>query len=86
MAKPKKDKAATPQPTINPPGKMRRRGHGPQSPVDEPRGVTRLREALELSADVPVEQVCEDAAVEIETLRTKQTAEFSPRPKLSEVV
>lgn len=90
MSKQKKIKPAPeesqPQPKIKPPGVIRPGGHGPHSPVDQPFGVEKLRRTLQLSDNVPLDRLCEDAAAEIENLRSKKPQEFQPRPKLSEVV
>ena len=44
--------------------------YGPQRPVQVKHGADRLRAVLELSADVDLDRLCEDAASEIEYLRT----------------
>lgn len=43
--------------------------HGPRGPRVQRYGLDRLREALRLSSEVPLEEVCEDAALELERLR-----------------
>jgi len=41
--------------------------HGPQTPVEtKPYGVPHLRRVLELSAEVPVGELCEEAALRVE--------------------
>ena len=48
----------------------RLRGHGPQQPVKRPLfGADRLREVLGASTDVPVAELCETAATEVQKLR-----------------
>ena len=55
-----------------PPGRVGGLGHGADKPVETPYGVAHLREVMKLSADVPIERVCEDAAMEIERLTANQ--------------
>ena len=53
--------------------------HGPQRPLRRSRfGVGRLRAVLGVSAETGVEQLCEDAAQEIEELRGVETAIDEP--------
>lgn len=62
----------TDAPTGRPSGHVRRRGHGLQGgPIGKPLGVQHLREVMNLSVNVGLENLCEEAAVELQTLRTK---------------
>ena len=55
---------------IGPLHPARLRGHGPQQPVKRPLfGADRLREVLGASTDVPIAELCETAATEVERLR-----------------
>ena len=60
-------------PVVDPPGRVRteeeRMAIGPSKSEPELRGSARLRAALKLSSNVPIEQLCDDAAWEIEKLR-----------------
>lgn len=56
--------------SIAPPGVVRGAGHGRAQPLQTPYGVAHLRHLLELSPEVPVEQVAEEAAWLIEKLRS----------------
>lgn len=67
-----KAKAKAEAKAVKPPGRVRGSGHGPQEAVKTEFGIAHLRHVLTLSGDVPIENVCEDAAVEIETLRRKE--------------
>jgi len=74
MARSKKpEPPATPQdattlspasPTDPPPAK-----HGPAGPPRVLYGFASLRAVMKLSADVPIEQVCQEAALELASLR-----------------
>lgn len=58
---------------VGPPGRVRSGGHGPQSgPVSTTVGAAKLRALLELSPTCDVDQVCDDAAREIEHLRNRE--------------
>lgn len=56
------------------PGVVRGKGHGPPGPVEALYGVAHLRRVLNLSAEVHIERVCQDAAVELEELRKEPSA------------
>ncbi len=56
------------------PGVVRNKGHGPSGPVEVLYGVNHLRRVLDVSADVNIQRLCEDAAVELEELRKEPTA------------
>jgi hypothetical protein len=43
--------------------------HGPAGPPRTLYGFASLRAAMKLSADVPIEQVCQEAALELASLR-----------------
>ena len=59
-----------PPPRIQPTGRVRKGGHGLQSgPSVKLAGRERLRALMGLSANVSLDNVCEDAAAEIESLR-----------------
>lgn len=47
-------------------------GKEPAAQQEGLRGVSRLRKTMRLSMEVPVERLCDDAAQEIETLRTQK--------------
>jgi len=59
---------ATARPAITPPGRvLSRTAHGPAGPADPPADlVTRFRQALHLSADVPPPQVFAEALARLE--------------------
>ena len=70
----KKEKKSDPVPTaplIRPPAKIGSSGHGPGDgkPQSEMHGSAKLRSVLSLSANVGVEQVCDEAATMIDQLR-----------------
>ena len=46
-----------------------RERHGPQAPARNLHGLARLRAAMNLSPDVSMDDVCDDATTELETLR-----------------
>ena len=56
--------AAPASPTDPPPAK-----HGPAGPPRVLYGFASLRAVMKLSADVPIEQVCQEAALELAGLR-----------------
>lgn len=60
------------EPTEGPPGRVGNLGHGAREPVATPYGADHLRQVLNLSADVPFQRLCEDAAAAIEELRGNQ--------------
>ena len=64
-----------PRPAIRPPATIGSSGHGPGDgkPRSELHGSARLRSVLSLSANVAIEQVCDEAATMIETLRNTET-------------
>ena len=45
--------------------------HGPQAPRPKPYGVDRLRAAMNLSTDVSIPDLCDQAARELESLRDR---------------
>jgi len=57
-----------PPPGFKPPGAVRTPGHGARQPLVSLYGIDHLRDVLKLSAEVPVDRVCEDAANKIEAL------------------
>ena len=68
-------------PLIRPPAKIGSSGHGPGDgkPQSEMHGSAKLRSVLSLSANVAVEQVCDEAATMIEFLRRAKTAADTAR-------
>jgi len=69
--KPKKTspKSEAPDSGVSPPGVVGGQGHGMSSPIDAPFGLSHLRDVLRLSADVPQDKVCQEAALDIKRLR-----------------
>lgn len=61
MAKTRRRKAPDPAEPI----------HGPARPPSVPFGLAHLRKALSLSAEISVDRLAEDAAIEIESLRAQ---------------
>ncbi|HNQ24736.1 MAG TPA: hypothetical protein PKK06_16765 [Phycisphaerae bacterium] len=65
-----RDRESEPVTIVAPPSRSLRRGHGPQQPVKQPPfGADRLRQVLGASTDVPLAELCETAASEVERLR-----------------
>ncbi len=68
-----KAKPVKPLAPIDPPGTVLKPGvHGPQKATRRATGSDRLRKAMQLSGDVPIETVCDEAAREIEALRANR--------------
>ena len=78
MARPKGKKTATPSradpaPPLDQspsPGVTPRVLHGPRRPAPVLSGVDRLRQVMGLSSEVTTDQLCDDAATELEELRS----------------
>ena len=70
-----------PRPAIRPPATIGSSAHGPGDgkPQSELQGSARLRSILSLSVDVAIEQVCDEAATMIDTLRSSNTAADTSR-------
>jgi len=50
--------------------------HGPAGPPRTLYGFASLRAVMKLSADVPIEQVCQEAALELASLRIALSGHF----------
>ena len=83
MSKKSKDNKPAAKPAIRPPGQVLRGGYGPQKPVLAETPVDRLRQVLHLSSTCDIEQVCGDAAAEIERLRHRPVQPTEPGVTLS---
>jgi hypothetical protein len=71
MATAVEQKAADAPPKVRPPGTVVTKGrHGPQKAIRPKAGLGLLYEVMALSANVAVEQLCHEAALEIQRLRT----------------
>lgn len=78
MSKKSKDTKPAAKPALRPPGQVLRGGYGPQEPVQAQTPVDRLRKVLHLSPSCDIEQVCTDAAAEIERLRQRPVQPTEP--------
>lgn len=78
MSKKSKDSTPAAKPALRPPGQVLRGGYGPQEPILAETPVDRLRKVLHLSTSCDIQQVCTDAAAEIERLRQRPVRPTDP--------